>query len=202
MITGSTCPTERNSRPGAGMAVLKRSQFEGVQNPPKRRRAPNTAHAQLVRRGERWLKSLNCKVVFRDQFRAVTSTGEQPDVIGWRDGLSLLIECKVSRADFLKDAKKPFRTDPSLGMGDWRFYLCPPQVIAPEDLPHGWGLLWAYPRQIRRIHGIPGNTQWHTSRPFTGCKEDENRLLVSALRRLAYQGHFEKIYDTPWAQEG
>lgn len=82
-------------------------------------------------------------VIIRDPFRAYTISGERPDAIGWRDGISILIECKASHADFLADRKKPFRaeTDNQQGMGDWRFYLCPPEIIKPEELPEGWGLL-------------------------------------------------------------
>ena len=98
------------------------------------------AHAKLVLRGARWLHAQGCRVVLHDPFRAAVSTGEQPDDIGWRDGLSILIEVKVTFADFLADQKKPFRKDPSKGMGDWRFFLCPPEVIQPADLPSGWGL--------------------------------------------------------------
>ena len=152
-------------------------------------------HDELVVRAEKWLKQQNCKVTIRDEFRAYTSNGELPDGIGWRDGLSILIECKSSRSDFLSDKRKPFRADPSKGMGDWRFYLCPPEVIKPNDLPDGWGLLWATPKTIKKVHGIPSNCQWHRDKPFDGDKISENMMLVSALRRLSIRGHLEQIYD-------
>ena len=70
------------------------------------------------------------------------ASGETPDVIGWKGRCrSVLIECKVSRADFLADREKPFRKDPSLGMGCERFYLTPAGLIRPAELPGKWGLL-------------------------------------------------------------
>jgi len=119
---------------------------------------------------------------------AATHNGERPDAIGWRDGLSILVECKVSRADFLSDRNKRFRKAPELGMGDWRFFLCPPGVIAIEDLPAGWGLLHAYPKKIQKIHGVPGNCGWWRKKPFEGNKLCENQMLYSALRRMMVRG--------------
>jgi hypothetical protein len=70
-------------------------------------------------------------------------------------------------------------------MGDWRFYLCPAQIIQPGDLPAGWGLLWTAGRTIRKVYGFPkGNTRWCSERPFCGNKANETVMLVSALRRL------------------
>ncbi|WP_444941229.1 hypothetical protein ACJJI3_01415 [Microbulbifer sp. ZKSA004] len=154
-----------------------------------------TTHAELVNRAEHWLKSQGCGVVFRDEFRATTYTGEQPDAIGWRDGLSLLIECKASRSDFLADKRKKFRQDPAQGMGDWRFYMCPPDVIREEDLPEGWGLLYALPRQIKKVHGCPGNCDWWNKKPFEGHKRAETQMMYSALRRMEVRGHLKGIYE-------
>ncbi len=167
-----------------------------VKDPPeveieKRRKGLN-AHDVLVRRGEKWLNSQGCKVVIRDEMRAFTT--EIPDVIGWRDGRSILIECKVSRADFLSDKNKSFRQRPEEGMGDWRFYLCPPGIISPDELSEGWGLLYAHPKIIQKVHGVPANTRWW-QRPFKGNRQPEMQILVSALRRLSLRGYLEEIYD-------
>lgn len=149
-------------------------------------------HKVLVKLADRWLCAQSFGVVIRDCFRAYVDTGEQPDVIGWRSGASCLIECKVSRADFLSDRKKAFRTKG--GMGDWRFFLCPPDVIKVEDLPAGWGLLWATGKRVLKISGFPPNTAWRSA-PFNGNKLAENQMLVSALRRYAVRGQFDVIYD-------
>ena len=154
-----------------------------------------SVHNQLVLRAEKWLNQQNCKVVIRDPFKAYTTNGEQPDAIGWRDGLSILIECKSSRADFLADKKKNFRVKSEIGMGDWRFYMCPPDVIKPHDLPEGWGLLYVAGKQVKKAVGFPKNTQWWAQKPFDGCKRSENMMLVSALRRLSIRGYLPEIYD-------
>ena len=156
---------------------------------------PSELHDELCTRSEKWLKSQNCGVTFNDSFQAVTYSGEQPDAMGFRSGCSILIECKASRSDFLADKKKRFRKDPSLGVGDWRFYMSLPGVINISDLPDGWGLLWMHPKKIERVHGIPPNTQWESKKPFQGNKENEIRLLYSALRRVKIRGHFDCIYE-------
>ncbi len=151
-------------------------------------------HKMLVSKAEKWLKSQGCGVVFRDNLKAATHNGELPDVIGWRDGLSILVECKNSRADFLADKAKPFRQTPEIGMGDWRFFLCPPDIIAVSDLPEGWGLLYAYPKQVKEIHGVPGNCGWWRNKPFEGNKRCETQIMYSALRRIVKLGHLDQIY--------
>ena len=155
-------------------------------------------HADLCERGERWLRNrAGCRVVLRDPFKANVATGECPDVIGWRDNHSVLIEVKVSRSDFLADRHKRFRSN-GLGMGDFRLYLAPPGIIAANDLPEGWGLLIAHPRHIevagphpreyeRKSYGVTRkNTKaltWSPA-PFEGNKRCESVMLVSALSRL------------------
>jgi hypothetical protein len=151
-------------------------------------------HFDLVMRAERWLKNQGCGVVFRDQFKAITHNGELPDAIGWRDGLSILVECKTSRADFLSDKGKKVRRIHGLGMGDWRFFLCPPDIIAVSDLPEGWGLLYALPNQIKKVYGVPGNCGWWHAKPFEGNKRCETQMMYSALRRMVIRGHFDEIY--------
>ena len=152
-------------------------------------------HDDLVIRAEKWLKNQNCGVVFNDRFQATTFSGEQPDALGFRSGCSIMIECKASRADFLADKKKRFRKEPELGVGDWRFYMCPPKVIEVHDLPENWGLLWVYPKKVQQVHGIPANTEWQSKRPFVRSKDGEIRIMYSALRRLKIRGHFESIYE-------
>lgn len=152
-------------------------------------------HKDLVVRAEKWLIQQGCGITIRDPFRACTICGEEPDVIGWRDGISILIECKMSRSDFFADQKKSFRIIPENGMGDWRFFLTPPEIIVPEDLPDGWGLLWAKDKIIKKIYGVPTNAMWWKQKPFEPCKRSETIILVSALRRLKVQGYLSEIYE-------
>lgn len=152
------------------------------------------SHADLVSVAERWLHRQHCGVVFRE-LRASTPTGEQPDAIGWRHHISILVECKATRSDFLADSRKKFRANPASGCGDWRFYLSPPKVITPDDLPPNWGLLWAQGKRVRQITGVPSNTGWHQAAPFHGDKTSEVAMMYCALRRLSLRGQLPSIYE-------
>lgn len=115
-------------------------------------------HDELCQIAYQFLKRNGFKVCFHDRFVAVTSTGEQPDAMGFRNFASCLIEAKCSRADLLADRKKRFRLRPELGMGDWRFFISEPGIISVEDLPPGWGLLHVVNGKVRKVHGWPQGT--------------------------------------------
>lgn len=169
-------------------------------------------HNLLCLVAERFLEKNSFGVVFHDKFKAIISTGEQPDALGFRSGVSVLIECKTSRPDFLADKKKKFRVDPAMGMGDWRFFLTPKGLISVSELPEGWGLLeCSLPSSLKpteldegrlvtkvrvnKVHGWPMNTEWVGSKPFPGNKQVEADYMYSALRRMVIRGHFKEIYD-------
>jgi hypothetical protein len=152
-------------------------------------------HDFLCLQAEKWLSKQGFGVVFHDKFKANTSTGEQPDCLGFRSGLSLLLECKTSRSDFIADRKKKFRADSSLGMGDWRFMLAPKGLIDFREIPIGWGLLEHDGRRILKTFGWPTNMYWYDSKPFTGNKQAECDYMYSALRRMQIRGHLKEIYD-------
>ena len=76
---------------------------------------------------------------------------ELPDVFAFTKYHSVLIECKASRADFLKDKKKPFRINPELGVGAMRFYLVNEGVATERDLPDKWQLIEAVDKDTVRI---------------------------------------------------
>lgn len=150
-------------------------------------------HDSLCLQAEKFLSKNGFGVVFHDKFRAITSTGEQPDCLGFRNGVSCLIECKVSRADFLADSKKRFRVDPTTGLGDYRFFLVPKGLIKLEELPAGWGLLETDGKKIYKTYGW--TTNWFANKPFTGNKQGECDYLYSALRRMVLRGHFKEVYE-------
>lgn len=75
--------------------------------------------------------------------------GERCDAYGVRwgwEGGSIVVEAKASRSDFLADRKKPHRNGEVLGLGDYRYYICPEGMITIDDLPDRWGLLWVNKR--------------------------------------------------------
>jgi hypothetical protein len=133
-------------------------------------------HPQLVERAVRWLRSYRCGVVLSEQ---ACVSGEMPDAIGWkRANHSVLVECKVTRADFLADRSKPFRVKPEQGVGSERFYLTPPTLVKIEELPPGWGLL-EYRRG--RIEMLQASEK--SLRTATGLRYEMN-LLLASLRRV------------------
>jgi hypothetical protein len=105
-----------------------------------------------------------------------SASKESPDVIGWgAQGLSTLIECKVSRADFLRDGQKATRKNPPKGMGQRRYYLCPAGLIQMEEIPAKWGLLWAERNHVQVLREARG----HPHRNLIS----EVSFLTSMLRR-------------------
>jgi hypothetical protein len=140
--------------------------------------SPAKKHAQLVSKATDWLrKRYGCGVVLSEQYCA---TGEIPDVIGWkRRCRSVVIECKVTRSDFVADAKKPFRTNPEEGLGSERFYLAPPGMIQPDELPKHWGLLECGRGEISVIVKS-GKVDLRSAAGFA----KEMNLLLASLRRV------------------
>jgi hypothetical protein len=133
-------------------------------------------HASLVRKAVEWLRSYRCGVVLSEQ---ACVSGEMPDAIGWKRAChSVLVECKVSRADFLADRAKPFRLQPQIAVGCERFYLAPRGLIRGEELPAGWGLLELHNRRIEVIRRSKKNL-----RSDQGFRCEMN-LLLASLRRV------------------
>jgi hypothetical protein len=144
-------------------------------------------HAQLIEKAIRWLRRYRCGVVLSEQ--ACTS-GEMPDAIGWKRAChSVLVECKVTRADFLADRAKPCRQKPGQGVGSERFYLTPGALIRPEELTGGWGLL-----EYRRgtVHMVRASAK--NLRTPTGFRYEMN-LLLASLRRVEVRIEPQSITD-------
>jgi len=144
-------------------------------------------HEKLVTRAVVWLRSYGCGVVLSEQSCA---SGETPDAIGWKRGChSVLVECKVSRADFLIDREKPFRCKAERGMGCERFYVAPAGLILPSGLPDGWGLLELRGREIRM--SIASSKKL---RGAVGFRYEMN-LLLASLRRVEVRIEPQSITD-------
>src|SRR5277367_4997402 len=144
-------------------------------------------HAQMVERAVRWLRSYRCGVVLSEQ---ACVSGEMPDAIGWkRANHSVLVECKVTRPDFLADRGKPFRAKPEQGVGCERFYLTPPSLVKVEELPAGWGLLELRRGQIEMLRPSAKNL-----RSAAGLRYEMN-LLLASLRRVEVRIEPQSITD-------
>jgi len=153
---------------------------------------PLVSHSSLVDRAGRWLRrTCGCCVVLTELV-AYTHNGETPDAIGWVGGKSILVECKLSRADFLRDRKKRFRNRDELytgileGMGSWRFFLTAPGIVKESDDLKGWGVYEMHGKQVRHAFGAKYANAGKS--PFQPCLRSENAMLVSALRRLQSSG--------------
>lgn len=138
------------------------------------------SHDELTSLGAKWLQSHpqnmivpNCSTIVKELITA-TETGEIPDILGWCSWASVLIETKISRADFLKDLKKPFRKTPGLGMGEFRYYLSPEGLIKENEVPSSWGLLYYINGQIEIIKN---------AERLNSNLECERTVLLSILRR-------------------
>jgi hypothetical protein len=144
-------------------------------------------HAQLVERAVRWLRSYRCGVVLSEQ---ACVSGEMPDAIGWkRANHSVLVECKITRADFLADRGKPFRQKPEQGVGSERFYLTPSAMLKAEELLAGWGLL-----ELRRGNIEVVQASAKNMRTAAGFRYEMN-LLLASLRRVEVRIEPQSITD-------
>jgi hypothetical protein len=151
---------------------------------PDRPEKHDTEHGRLCQRALSFLNnSLKCQIAVSE----MSCGREIPDALGWRWDDSVLIECKVSRADFLRDKNKAFRKEGEKSLGKYRFYLCPPGVILPADLPPRWGLLYAEGRSVRKIVYPVGYSMnygtWEQFRHEPNTAR-EMQLLVAIARRL------------------
>ncbi|VAW91923.1 hypothetical protein MNBD_GAMMA23-194 [hydrothermal vent metagenome] len=156
-------------------------------------------HKELTELAVKWLKrpqsqkGPGCHVAV-SECRSGWSD-EIPDAIGFRaagknDG-SIIVEVKISRSDFLADAKKSHRNGSVKGLGNWRYYLCPEGVIKPNEIPDNWGLLYVNNRgHIKPIVGPMNESNYRTRMRFIESMRQESNvdgerfLLVKLLSRV------------------
>lgn len=152
------------------------------------------SHKQLCCLAVNWLQRAPgrsgpaCQVAFSEAKGGWN--GEIPDAIGFRtaaeDEGSVIVEVKVSRADYLADRAKAHRKDGALGMGLYRYFMAPEGIISVQELPKGWGLVEVSPRGVLRV--LAGHVTvkrveqaaWRHQRAI----EREWLLLASMLSRL------------------
>lgn len=175
-------------------------------------------HKELVEISYRWiLKNGGMSIAFKE-LKSMAS--EIPDVIGFNGWESAVIECKVSRSDFLKDKKKSHR---SKGMGNWRFYACPTGMIKKEELPEKWGLIYVnekgkarieYDCRLKKIKEpcirewqlkeYPDGFYWRSVTANENYHEqdvvEERRLMYTVIRRLFIKGYVKHIYDKQYVR--
>lgn len=145
-------------------------------------------HAHLVKKSVEWLRrNYRCGIVLSEQ---ACSSGEMPDAIGWKGKCqSVVIECKVSRADFLVDKCKPWRKDPDIAMGAERYYFAPKGLLDPAEVPTGWGLLELHRGEVRLIKKSKLNLRSQAGLLY------EMNLLLASLRRVEVRIEPQTITD-------
>ncbi len=111
------------------------------------------AHTELVERAGRWLGGTRrCGVVLLE--RGYQGCEEIPDALGYKGSLTVLVEVKVNRADFLSDRHKASRRADTV-CGAERWYLTPWGMVDADELPEGWGLLQLRGERIYRVAKAP-----------------------------------------------
>ena len=144
-------------------------------------------HSQMVDCAIAWLRTYGCGVVLSEQ---ACISGEMPDAIGWKSSChSVLVECKVSRSDFLIDREKPFRQRSGSALGCERFYFTPREMISVAELPTGWGLLETWGKKIQVVQA--SNRKLRTAAGF----RHEMNMLLASLRRVEVRIEPQTITD-------
>lgn len=133
--------------------------------------AEELTHNQLVEYAARWLRNKHPIVVTE-----LATIGEEADAIGFYRGFTTLVECKVSRGDFLADGRKYFRRLPENGIGDYRYYLASKGLIAVQEIPPSWGLL--------EIHGARVFMKQKAVCHASVNRNHEREILISVLQRI------------------
>ena len=158
----------RGTRPGT---------VQEVPSPTPKRPRSDDAHRALCLIAGKWLRKPgkihpnSCPWV---AVELVTACPENPDVFGWNYWTTVLIEVKVSRSDFLADAKKEFRQNPEQGLGEFRFYCCPDGLIGVDEVPENWGLLYEAGGVIRVMK---------EAKRQVACHHSERAIYASIMRR-------------------
>ena len=138
-------------------------------------------HTELVEQAAKWARKKWPVVVTE----ITTTWGEEPDVICFKTGSSLLIEVKASRGDFLADRNKPFRQPGIWSLGKYRCYFTNPGIAAADEVPLGWGLYEFDGKRVRGVVPIP--FKYNSAPGFENEKRHiklEMGILLSVIRRL------------------
>lgn len=58
------------------------------------------------------------------------------------------VEVKVSRSDWLRELKQPLKRRPMEAVSNFAWVAAPPGIVAPHELPAGWGLFEVFPDAV------------------------------------------------------
>lgn len=115
-------------------------------------------HSDLIERAKAFLRGQGCNPVYAGN----AGCAEIPDAIGWSHRWSIngsiVVECKVSVEDFLRDKRKPYIKLGNGRMGDFRYFLCPKGVLGGELVEKHFsdhGLLYPNGRGCKIVRVAP-----------------------------------------------
>jgi hypothetical protein len=161
----------------------------------EKRKRDTTKHSELCTMAAKWIRRDKGKItginspVKYDYAVVDLVTGncqEIPDVFAWSSWASAMIEVKVSRSDFLAEkGNKPWRNNEfkGSGVGEYKYYCCPENLIKEDEIPPAWGLLYEINGNIVLIKDAertPSN------------KSGEFAILLSIMRR---EGIKAQLFD-------
>lgn len=150
---------------------------------------PSKQHEFQSQLAARWAKKQGFPIVATNL--GAVGSREIVDLIAFRSTCSLMIESKISRSDFKADSKKPERTFG--GVGTYRFYITPVDMVSAEEIPEGWGLLYVDGKKIIEVVKPLGNLwpnyNYEDARGWAKFKHEvdhdaERAMLFSIARRL------------------
>lgn len=90
-----------------------------------------------------------------------------------------------------------------MGMGDWRFFICPKGMVGTHELPENWGLIEVNGNGKVRIKYNPfgkGNI-YSTWDRHKKNKDAEIAMMYSALRRIEIRNLMDVIYTPVGTKE-
>ena len=122
-------------------------------------------HNELIIVAEKFLKhNFHCGVHVSE---TTSTSSESPDAIGWKKlgGKSCVIEVKKHRQG------------PD-GMGNWRYFLVPKDLVEISEVPEGWGLLWFDGKKIFK------KKEAVYRKLTTNAIKHEKSMLYSELRKF------------------
>lgn len=167
-------------------------------------------HKALTALAVKWLRRQNSQgghgcIVAASELRSGWD-GEIPDAIGFQINgntvISIVIEAKATRSDFLADKKKLHR---EAGMGRYRYYICPTGLIKPDELPEKWGLIYANERGHLKVVAGPaskikdGYVKYNEALRADAFEPDSDREQWLLVRLLSRVGDVEQMNE--WIKE-
>ncbi len=153
-------------------------------------------HRELCQIAYKFLKRNGFKVCFHDRFIAVTSTGEQPDAMGFRNSASCLIEAKCSRADLLADRKSVFVKIRLLEWATGDSLLVSRELFQLRIYHLAGDYFTLLTEEYGKYMGGPRVIAVGVILTISHLLEiSECDYMLSALRRMELRGHLNEIYD-------